>query len=104
MGRTKIVGICVVVLFLCNLLVGEAAEEMKRKAVNINTATAEELVKNLPMMPPEISQNIIRYRDDNGAFLLKQEILQVPGMNRTLLKKIEKLIILDDKGNKARSC
>jgi len=92
-------------LFFC-LLVGTApaAEVLKGKLVNINKATAEELVKNVPTMTPELAGNIVKYRKDNGDFQQKEELLQVPGMNRTLLKKWDKFFILEGIGGKDCTC
>ena len=79
----------VVALFLCSMVAGSAsaAEVLKGKSVNINKATAEELVKNVPLMTPELAKNIVKYRKDNGDYQQKEELLQVKGMDRTLLKK-----------------
>jgi competence protein ComEA len=95
-----------VVLFLCSLLAGAAlaAEALKGKSVNINKATAEEMIKNIPQMPPELAKSIVKYRKDNGDFQQKEELLQVKGMNRTLLKKWEKFIELEGIGGKDCTC
>lgn len=93
-------------LFFFSLLIGTApaAELLKGKLVNINKATAEELVKNVPTMTPEMAKNIVKYRKDNGDFQQKEELLQVPGMNRTLLKKWDKFFILEGIGGKDCTC
>jgi competence ComEA-like helix-hairpin-helix protein len=106
MERKNFVWMVVGIWIVCCMIGGTAfaAEDMKEKAVNINTATAEELVKHIPTLTPEMAKNIVEYRKQNGAFQLKEEILQVPGMNRTLLRKLEKYFILDDKGGNVKSC
>jgi competence ComEA-like helix-hairpin-helix protein len=93
-------------LFLCSLVAGAAtaAEVLKGKSVNINKATAEELVKNVPQMTPEIAKNIVKYRKDNGDFQQLEELLQVKGMNRTLLKKWTNFFILEGIGGKDCTC
>jgi len=96
-----------VVLFLCSiLLVGtaSAAEVLKGKSVNINTATVEELVKNVPQMTPDLAKKLVKYRKDNGDYQQKEELLQVPGMNRTLLKKWDKFFELEGIGGKDCTC
>src|SRR5512135_766796 len=94
------------VLFLCNMSAGGAlaAEVLKGKSVNINKATAEELVKNVPLMTPELAKNIVKYRKDNGDYQQKEELLQVKGMNRDLLKKWNNFFILEGIGGKDCTC
>jgi len=94
------------VLFLCVAVAGvaSAAEVLKGKSVNINKATAEELVKNVPLMTPELAKNIVKYRKDNGDFQQKEELLQVKGMDRTLLKKWDNFFILEGIGGKDCTC
>jgi competence ComEA-like helix-hairpin-helix protein len=96
----------VVALFLCSLVAGaaSAAEVLKGKSVNINKATAEELVKNIPLMTPELAKNIVQYRKDNGDYQQKEELLQVKGMNRDLLKKWNNFFILEGIGGKDCTC
>jgi competence ComEA-like helix-hairpin-helix protein len=96
----------VVALFLCTLFVGPlpAAEVLKGKSVNINKATAEELMKNIPLMTQEIAKNIVQYRKDNGDYQQLEELLQVKGMNRTLLKKWTNFFILEGIGGKDCTC
>ena len=93
-------------LFLCNMFAGTvlAAEVLKGKSVNINKATAEELVKNVPLMTPELAKNIVKYRKDNGDYQQKEELLQVKGMDRTLLKKWNDFLILEGIGGKDCTC
>jgi competence ComEA-like helix-hairpin-helix protein len=107
MKKNNIVWIWFVgVLFLCNMSVGAvmAAEVLKGKSVNINKATAEELVKNVPQMTPELAKNIVKYRKDNGDYQQKEELLQVKGMDRTLLKKWNNFFILEGIGGKDCTC
>ncbi len=81
-----------------------AEEKLKGKTVNINKATADDLMKNVPLMTPELAKNIVKYRKDNGDFQTVEELLQVPGMNRTLLKKIKPFFILEGIGGKDCTC
>jgi competence ComEA-like helix-hairpin-helix protein len=93
-------------LFLCSMFAGtaQAAEALKGKSVNINKATAEDLVKNVPLMTPELAKNIVKYRKDNGDYQQKEELLQVKGMDRTLLKKWDNFFILEGIGGKDCTC
>lgn len=96
----------VVALFLCTLFVGSlsAAEVLKGKSVNINKATVEDFMKNVPLMTQEIAKNIVQYRKDNGDYQQLEELLQVKGMNRTLLKKWTNFFILEGIGGKDCTC
>jgi competence ComEA-like helix-hairpin-helix protein len=81
-----------------------AEDKLKGKTVNINKATAEDLMKNVPLITPELAKAIVKYRKDNGDFQTVEELLQVPGMNRTLLKKIKPFFILEGIGGKDCTC
>lgn len=93
-------------LFLVTTLAvpGAAEDKLKGKTVNINKATADELVKNVPLITPELAKKIVKYRKDNGDFQTVEELLQVPGMDRTLLKKIKTFFILEGIGGKDCTC
>jgi competence ComEA-like helix-hairpin-helix protein len=107
MKKNSVVWIGIVVaLFLCTLFVGSlpAAEVLKGKSVNINKATAEDFMKNVPLMTQEIAKNIVQYRKDNGDYQQLEELLQVKGMNRTLLKKWTNFFILEGIGGKDCTC
>ncbi len=107
MTRKKITLVCLLVLcFLVGVAAGSIAaeEKLKGKTVNINKATADELMKNVPLMTKELANNIVKYRKDNGDFQTVEELLQVPGMNRTLLKKIKPFFILEGIGGKDCTC
>lgn len=62
-------------------------EQVVRK-ININTATAEELCK-LHGVGPQLAQAIIDYREKNGMFKNKQELLKVRGIGSAKLAKFE---------------
>ncbi|MBX7055295.1 MAG: helix-hairpin-helix domain-containing protein [Pyrinomonadaceae bacterium] len=49
-------------------------------AVNINTATVEELEK-LPYVGRRTAESIVQFRNQNGPFLRVEHILQVRGMS-----------------------
>lgn len=59
--------------------------------VNINTATAEQLM-TLPGIGTSRAEDIIAYRKKNGAFADKQDIMQVPGIKNAAYEKIKDLI------------
>jgi competence ComEA-like helix-hairpin-helix protein len=77
---------------------------LKGKTVNINKATEAELVKNVPLITPELARKIVKYREDNGDFQTLEELLQVEGFNRDLLRRIKPFLILEGIGGKDCTC
>ncbi len=112
MAKTRIALVCVAVIVFCSVVFSlwpsssgwSAEEKLKGKTVNINKATADDLMKNVPLMTPDLAKNIVKYRKDNGDFQTVEELLQVPGMDRTLLKRIKPFFILEGIGGKDCTC
>ncbi len=77
---------------------------LKGKTVNINKATAEDLVKNVPLITPELAKRIVQYRKDNGDYQTLEELLQVEGFNRDLLRRIKTFLLLEGIGGKDCTC
>lgn len=77
---------------------------IKGKTVNINKATEEELVKSVPLITPELAKNIVKYRKENGNFQTLEELLQVDGFDRTLLRRIKPFLLLEGVGGKDCTC
>ncbi len=71
-------------------------EEAQAKAafVNINTATSEELC-TLPGIGESKAADIIAYREKQGAFTCKEDIMKVNGIKESLFTRIEELIIVE---------
>ena len=80
------------------------AQNLKGKTVNINKATEAELVKNVPLITPELAKNIVKYRKENGDFQTLEELLQIDGFDRTLLRRIKPFLILEGIGGKDCTC
>ncbi len=66
-----------------------------REPININTADLK-MLNNLPGIGPVYAQNIIDYRNKNGPFTAKAELLRVTGIGDVRFAKIKPLIILGD--------
>lgn len=77
---------------------------LKGKTVNINKVTAEELVKNVPLVNLELAKRIVEYRKDNGDYQTLEELLQVEGFNRDLLRRIKTFLLLEGVGGKDCTC
>ena len=71
---------------------GEGACDIKQ--VDINTATAAQLSK-IPHITTELGKAVVSYREENGEFQAIDELLQVEGFTRALLKKVEDFLILE---------
>ena len=68
---------------------GQGAAQDTR--ININTASETELC-TLTGIGPSRAADIVRYREQNGAFLSIEEIMNVPGIKDGLFQKIRDLI------------
>ena len=79
-------------------------QTLKGKTVNINKATEAELVKNVPLITPELAKSIVKYRKENGDFQTLEELLQIDGFDRTLLRRIKPFLILEGIGGKDCTC
>jgi competence ComEA-like helix-hairpin-helix protein len=82
----------------------EKMQPIKGKTVNINKATEEELVKSVPLISPELAKKIVKYRKDNGNFQTLEELLQVDGFDRNLLRRIKPFLLLEGIGGKDCTC
>lgn len=61
------------------------------QAVNINTATKEQL-EALPGIGETTAQAIIDYREENGPFSTVEDLLKIPGIGPSTLEQLEGLI------------
>jgi DNA uptake protein ComE-like DNA-binding protein len=60
----------------------EAPAPAASVAFNLNTCTAEDLVKNIPDCPPELAESIIEHRARIGTFKRLEDLLDVPGITK----------------------
>ncbi len=61
--------------------------------ININTATNEQL-QDLPGVGPAYAKRIINWRQENGAFTSKDQLLEIKGIGDKRLARIKPLITL----------
>jgi competence ComEA-like helix-hairpin-helix protein len=78
-------------------------EELRGKTVNINTATVKQFME-VPLITRELAERIVEYREENGDFQVIEELLQVDGFNRELLRKIKGFLFLEGIGGDECSC
>nr|WP_320146078.1 ComEA family DNA-binding protein [uncultured Anaeromusa sp.] len=57
-------------------------------AVFLNVASEAELDR-LPGISPVLARRIVQYRVEHGSFHSLQELLQIPGVNETLLERLQ---------------
>ena len=82
----------------------EKTPPVKGKTVNINKATEDELVKSVPLISAYLAKKIVKYRKENGNFQTLEELLQVDGFDRNLLRRIKPFLLLEGIGGKDCTC
>lgn len=56
-------------------------------AVNVNTASSEELAKELEGVGPAKAEAIVQYRTEKGGFKTLQDLAEVKGIGAATLEK-----------------
>ena len=100
----SVVYLFVGMVFIVNTATLFAEEPLIGKTVNVNTATAEEFVENVPLITPELAEKIVEYRDEAGDFMTIEELLQVDGFDRELLRKVKNFLLLEGIGGTECTC
>ena len=90
--------------FVVNTMPISAEEILVGKTVNVNTATAEEFIENVPLITPELAEKIVEYRDEAGDFMTIEELLQVDGFDRELLRRVKNFLLLEGIGGTECTC
>lgn len=62
--------------------------------LNLNIATVEQLA-SIPGISKEMAQKVIELRSENEEFVDMEELLDVDGMNNTLLRKLSKHLFIE---------
>lgn len=105
-GLIRWVGLLMVLVFMGSLSTMALAQEKKipGKTVNINKATAEEIAKSCPLIPLGLAKKIVQYREEMGVFQSLEELLQVEGINKTLLNRVKSFLLLEGLGGSDCTC
>lgn len=72
----------------------EAVASAVMERVNINTADAEVLAAGLHRVGPKIADAIVSWRDSNGNFSTKEQLLEVKGVGEATLRDNSDRIVL----------
>ena len=85
------------VLLLCAAVAGaEDGQPAHKGAVNVNTASSEQL-QLLPGVGPALAERIIAFRDANGPFEKVDELVAVRGIGEKSLAKLRPYIVTTGK-------
>jgi competence protein ComEA len=71
---------------------GVSAEDDKQ--VDINIATVEELAK-VPGLNKDLATRMVERRTENGEFVDLEELLEIEGIDNTLLRSLRKHLMID---------
>ena len=97
-------GLLLTVCLFASVGMAEEEETLVGKTVNINTAEVEEFVENVPLVTQELAEAIVEYREETGDFQVIEELLQVEGFDRALLRRIKDFFILEGIGGDECTC
>lgn len=89
MQRLKQVLFWVFLVLNCYALTATVNGEVKK--ININTATAQELVV-LKGVGPRCAQKVVEYREQHGAFTLPEDIMKVSGIGPKVFEENKEMI------------
>lgn len=104
--KTTCLFLAVILFVLFGLSTNMAAEEkkvIKGKTVNINTGSVEDLAQ-VPLISQNLAEAIVEYREENGDFQVIEELLQVDGFSRDLLRRIKNFLLLEGIGGDECTC
>ncbi|MEP6742910.1 MAG: helix-hairpin-helix domain-containing protein [bacterium] len=62
--------------------------------INVNTASAKEL-EELPGIGPVIAERIVAYREQNGRFKRREELMMVSGVSEKKYEEIRSMILVE---------
>ena len=86
----------VIATLLTLAALGALAQDSPAGVVNINTATAEQLAY-LPGVGPKTAEEIIAYREANGAFKKLTDLMQVKGIGDKTFELISPYLVTEGK-------
>ena len=97
LNRRFFITVLVVILIGLISVIQVTAGDIEK--ININTATAEELMQ-LNGVGPKYADRIIAYREKFGPFKTPEDLMQVPGIGQKTFEKNQEIIIVEELQNK----
>ena len=97
LNRKFFMAVPVVILVGLISVIPAAAGDIQK--ININTATAQELMQ-LHGVGPKYAANIIVYREKYGPFKTPEDLKQVSGIGPKTFEKNREIIIVEESPNK----
>lgn len=90
----KKIAYCITFFLTFSLLVSVLyAEDIDK--IDLNSASVEELAK-IPGLNQELAEKIIDAREDNGEFVDMEELLDIEGIDETLLNQLQKYLKIEE--------
>jgi competence protein ComEA len=86
----------VIATLLALAALGALAQDSPAGVVNVNTATAEQLAY-LPGVGPKTAEEIIAYREANGAFKKLTDLMQVKGIGDKTFERLQPYVTIEGK-------
>ena len=80
--------------YAVDVILKETTLQAALNLVNVNTATLDQL-SELPEVDEARATGIIEYREENGPFQSKEELMEVSGLGSSTFETIEDLITVD---------
>ena len=75
---------------------GETEENLQ--SVNINTASCEEL-ETLPGVGEKLAEKMVLWRQENGPFMAKEDLLQVDGLSEKIyFELVDRIVLRENEG------
>lgn len=74
---------------------GNSGDEGLSAPININTANLAQL-ETLPGVGSQKAQSILNYRNDHGAFLKIEDLMEVPGIGETIFEGLKTFVTVEN--------
>lgn len=74
----------------------DEARAPQQRAVNVNTATVEQLYREVSGIGPVLAERIVAWREAHGPFARRDDLIQVPGIGPTLLARLGEQLVIED--------